>query len=236
MLTFLRRIRKSLIESGSARKYMLYAIGEIALVVIGILIALQINNWKEWRKDRLEEIVVLSDLEQNLQRNIEVLESSIGEINIYNKSSNIFFDVLQRKLPYTDTLIEHFEYGRRNGFMRGLLTSDGYEAYKNTGFNIVQSKSIKNEVLSLFEVNYDEVEKYRLYLLQNATPDMEFVKEYFARGKPLNYNEFISSNEVLQTYVIADYTRNIYLEYLSSSLQETQRVLKLIKVELGKSE
>ncbi|MBT8221519.1 MAG: hypothetical protein KJP00_16945 [Bacteroidia bacterium] len=45
MLTFLRKIRRSLIESGSARKYILYAIGEIALVVLGILIALQINNW-----------------------------------------------------------------------------------------------------------------------------------------------------------------------------------------------
>jgi hypothetical protein len=52
MLTFLRKIRWSLLESGSARKYIFYAIGEIALVVIGILIALQINNWNEWKKDR----------------------------------------------------------------------------------------------------------------------------------------------------------------------------------------
>tara|TARA_Y100000385_G_C13099534_1_gene643585 strand:- start:2936 stop:3121 length:186 start_codon:yes stop_codon:yes gene_type:complete len=52
MLTLLRKIRKSLIDSGSSRKYLLYAIGEIALVVIGILIALQINNWNESRKDR----------------------------------------------------------------------------------------------------------------------------------------------------------------------------------------
>ena len=73
MLTFLRKIRRSLIISGSIKKpaspvsggqsfwrrragrYLLYAIGEIALVVIGILIALQINNWNEWRKDRITE-------------------------------------------------------------------------------------------------------------------------------------------------------------------------------------
>jgi hypothetical protein len=54
MLTFFRKIRKSLIDGSSARKYVLYAIGEIALVVIGILIALQINNWNEWRKDRIK--------------------------------------------------------------------------------------------------------------------------------------------------------------------------------------
>ena len=62
MLTFLRKIRKSLIESGAARKYVLYAIGEIALVVIGILIALEINNWNEGRKTRRQ----LSDHLENL--------------------------------------------------------------------------------------------------------------------------------------------------------------------------
>ena len=52
MLTFLRKIRRSLIDSGAMRKYLLYAFGEIALVVIGILIALQINNWNEEKKTR----------------------------------------------------------------------------------------------------------------------------------------------------------------------------------------
>ena len=42
----LRKIRKSLIDSGATQKYLLYALGEIALVVIGILLAIQINNWK----------------------------------------------------------------------------------------------------------------------------------------------------------------------------------------------
>jgi len=66
MHTFLRKIRKSLIESGGARKYMLYAIGEIALVVIGILIALQINNWNEWRKEGIKENKLLYDLVETL--------------------------------------------------------------------------------------------------------------------------------------------------------------------------
>jgi hypothetical protein len=45
MLKFFRRIRRKLLDEGSLRKYLVYAIGEITLVVIGILIALQINNW-----------------------------------------------------------------------------------------------------------------------------------------------------------------------------------------------
>jgi len=50
MLTFFRRIRKGFLDGGRTSKYLLYAIGEIALVVIGILIALQINNWNEEQK------------------------------------------------------------------------------------------------------------------------------------------------------------------------------------------
>jgi len=51
MIRFFRTIRKKLIEEDNVRKYLLYAIGEILLVVIGILIALQVNNWNEERKD-----------------------------------------------------------------------------------------------------------------------------------------------------------------------------------------
>ena len=59
MVTFLRKIRRSLVDSGSSGRYLLYAIGEIALVVIRILIALQMNNWNEWRKDRNTELIIL---------------------------------------------------------------------------------------------------------------------------------------------------------------------------------
>ena len=50
MIKFFRNIRKSLLNEGKTSKYLKYAIGEIVLVVIGILIALQINNWNEHRK------------------------------------------------------------------------------------------------------------------------------------------------------------------------------------------
>jgi hypothetical protein len=64
MLHFLRRIRRSLINTGATRKYLLYAVGEILLVMIGILLALQVNNWNEERKDRFEEQVILIGLEK----------------------------------------------------------------------------------------------------------------------------------------------------------------------------
>ena len=52
MLGFLRRLRRKLLDEGHLRKYLVYAVGEIILVVLGILIALQINNWNESQKDK----------------------------------------------------------------------------------------------------------------------------------------------------------------------------------------
>ena len=72
MLTTFRKIRKSLLGSGQASRYLLYAIGEITLVVIGILIALQVNNWNESKKRLSKEKVILADLEQNIETNIEI--------------------------------------------------------------------------------------------------------------------------------------------------------------------
>ena len=56
MIKFFRKIRQNLISEGKTGKYLKYAIGEIILVVIGILIALQINNWNEVRKDKIAEL------------------------------------------------------------------------------------------------------------------------------------------------------------------------------------
>jgi len=67
VITLFRRIRKKLIDSGSMTKYLLYAIGEILLVVIGILIALQVNTWNENRKIANEEQAILIRLLDDLK-------------------------------------------------------------------------------------------------------------------------------------------------------------------------
>jgi len=66
MIKFFRNIRQNLLAEGKTSKYLKYAIGEIILVVIGILIALQINNWNENRKANIEEQRILETLYENL--------------------------------------------------------------------------------------------------------------------------------------------------------------------------
>ena len=66
MIKFFRKIRYNLMSDNKTGKYFKYAIGEIILVVLGILIALQINDWNETRKARLKEIEILTDFKKGL--------------------------------------------------------------------------------------------------------------------------------------------------------------------------
>ena len=66
MIKFFRNIRQNLIMENKSSKYLKYAVGEIVLVVIGILIALQINNWNEKRKATLEEITILKNIQEEI--------------------------------------------------------------------------------------------------------------------------------------------------------------------------
>ena len=67
MFKFFRKIRQQLLSQNKISKYLLYAIGEIVLVVIGILIALSINNWNEDRKLKQFEYKILKDIVKPLK-------------------------------------------------------------------------------------------------------------------------------------------------------------------------
>ncbi len=67
MFKFFRNIRQNLIRNGQTRRYVFYALGEIALVVIGILLALQIDSWQTERMQRKKEILYLKEIRTNLE-------------------------------------------------------------------------------------------------------------------------------------------------------------------------
>ncbi len=88
MIKFFRKIRQNLLMEIKTGKYLKYAIGEIILVVIGILIALQINNWNEARKLKSVEIKILQDLKNDIQENIVNLNEGINMLEIANADNS----------------------------------------------------------------------------------------------------------------------------------------------------
>ena len=165
MLTFFRRIRKELLGDGATRKYLLYAIGEIALVVIGILIALQINNWNEWRKERVKEAAMVSSLKSELFENkvflrdrIEVFDSRILPAGQYllshmkREPEQIPVDSIL-KYYFNIAAIPSFEFSETS--INRILTNEAYNLIQRDSLKVILNKYHKD--ISLMKSNYEDL-------------------------------------------------------------------------------
>ncbi len=94
MFRFFRKIRQRLAAGRNTRRYLLYAFGEILLVVIGIVIALQIDNWNEWRQEREDEQIVLRQLREDYKANLEQLNQKMEVRNSIISSALSILDAI----------------------------------------------------------------------------------------------------------------------------------------------
>ena len=149
MIKFFRKIRQNLLLEGKTGKYLKYAIGEIILVVIGILIALQINNWNELNKQRAKELQFLSNLKSDLIFEESELDRFIGIRESMVNSAQIALEHFNGK-PVENIQMFNFhtfnvgvwqEFQRNNNTFLELLNSGN--------LTIISNDSIKNGLLNL---------------------------------------------------------------------------------------
>ncbi len=148
MIKFFRKIRQQLLSEGKTGKYLKYAIGEIFLVVIGILIALQINNWNENRKQQIKLQQIYHEILADLKRERDYANFIINKFEGQRKA-------------YTDYL-ESFSSTKitRKSMYRKLLelNMEGYpinsnssivESLQNSGEIVLLPQSIRNRLINL---------------------------------------------------------------------------------------
>jgi len=142
MLNFFRKIRKQLAEDNKPLKYLRYAIGEIVLVVIGILIALQINTWSQFQSDRILEKKILIDLRAELLKNKDkVNETLVRKEALYWPLANYLDRMAEDKVAYDDFIELH----RRNFFSGRTYPSYGViNSFIASGdVNLITNDSLK---------------------------------------------------------------------------------------------
>ncbi|MBD0852024.1 DUF6090 family protein [Maribacter arenosus] len=248
MIKFFRRIRQQLLTenkpalpAGRFSKYLLYAIGEIILVVIGILIALQINNWNEDQKKKALERNMLENLVENLEQNCDRLKSRIQAISYYRESGSVIISAIENKLNDQDSLENYFHFALMNTSNIGL-SETGYNVIKNNGFEIIRNQALKNEMMVFFE----EIQPHLLSDLSWGTIDMadreKFIDENFIQipnDKGITYKPFDLESLLSNHYFIAlvrktDAQRSWFSIIMQRHLKESQRMLEMIKIELNK--
>ncbi|MEZ4899362.1 MAG: DUF6090 family protein [Saprospiraceae bacterium] len=151
MIKFFRKIRKNLVSENRLTRYLLYAIGEIVLVVIGILIALQINNWNEDNKGKAFEREMLSQIQDNLKKDkAKLIEINASFTKAIASADKILAIGPEDHIP--DSLRYWLAYFIQ--FERFQPITNSYEALKSRGLDQVSNKELR---LLLGEYYDDEI-------------------------------------------------------------------------------
>lgn len=225
MLSFFRKIRNTLIPESRFGHYFFYALGEIVLVVIGILIALQVNNWNLERKDKKFEQEILSLIDQNLQQDSISLSFELANAKLAIHLTNRLLEQITLK-NYNDSLNSWM--GKIICFERFRSQSSAYEMLKAKGLENISDKTLQMALISY----YDE----SLYRVYQSFNDVQFsfnsdwipvIKQDFTDFKWIEYCKPTNSKEFFDKLSTITLFK-IYRDNRSGSVRNGEKALDKI--------
>lgn len=186
MIRFFRKIRHKMLTETKFSKYLIYAIGEIILIVIGILIALQINNWSEQRKSNQQELLLLRQLQFDLNSNL----NEVVELDKRLQINKIGIDSLVERINkrHYDIMLPIFlsQALRKNDFNNA---SSGYNLMQNGKAHLISDEDFLKSVLTIYENDFPDISE--------------------RQNEMKNSIDFIQSNFINKLFVKADNDLNI---------------------------
>ncbi|MBN3520980.1 hypothetical protein JYB62_13305 [Algoriphagus lutimaris] len=226
-------------------KYFKYALGEIILVVIGILIALSINNWSENRKERKFEKKMLAEIQLALENDIDYFNRCIARLERLDSSVEVMLTLIEQKATFVDSMYDQPNQ-RSYNLATGILyryNPGPYEALKATGVDKIRNEVLRKELINLYDFEYPRHEEIVKYYDQDYKDQTD---RFFAFQSPpfienRNGERFILTkfpSDLLQKpefLLLLDDIRaraRLELNMFNNFIPEQNSVLKLLKKEL----
>jgi hypothetical protein len=242
MIKFFRQIRQRLVTENKVGRYLIYAIGEIFLVVIGILIALSLNTWNDNRKDRIAEKELYKTLIGSLENDLEDVLDKAEKIDTAIMSQEIFITSSYEEVVSRFSPAELW-------FLIGKVGNTSYSFFPNYSLynkisnnkeiDLIQSKEIQMKIMELFEQHYKEYNDLDLNLEEKA--QFSLVPNFFGKIAPE-----IIKNEGFDLEVFRENYAQLQIEcgeiyFLSKTTRDSMRncqrnietLLDLLKAELS---
>lgn len=185
MIALFRKLRQRMISGNHLTKYLMYASGEIILVVIGILIALQVNNWNQERHERKVEIKMLKELKTDLEVTLTELAGDMQFLRGNIDSGAVMLDRIQMGIPYDASFQKALE--RMSGYSPIWPRSITYENLKSSGIDLISNDSIRFLMTDIFGQRILRVRAIESSLADNITRFQDAWREnYIITGKKDN--------------------------------------------------
>lgn len=176
MIKFFRNIRKKLLVENRFNKYLMYAIGEIILVVIGILIALQINTWNEDRKERTQSLAFVKDLHKDLQTDTLKFNDAMRKLESLIEKNMIVLSK-PRHERYSDTIWQAIY----SGYYHTSINPRTFQKIQNSGrTTLLGYEALYDDLSFYYTVEYEDLERYLAYDYQR----WETISQKFKKVNP----------------------------------------------------
>jgi hypothetical protein len=148
----MRRIRQRLLADSRFTKYLIYVIGEIVLIVIGILIALSIESWNSEKAIRSTEVAILKEMKKNLGADLLDIHENIK----LNKKSLLANDLVLESLTNPESYHDSLSFYYAHLFLSTILdvNNSSYENLKSFGFQIIENDSLRIKITELYAISY----------------------------------------------------------------------------------
>ena len=199
-----------LLRTGNSTINWRYGLGELALIVVGISVALAANSWYENRVERRLERESLTQLRSELQADLMVIRAHHEDLKSFDKHLVLLLEHARSDDPYSDGMQPYFT---GIASWRGLrVRTASYEEIKNRGFSLISDSSLRAKIIELYEGQFPE-------LIATTRVDSEFTRdqiipymyERFLRDpgagwRPLDYST-LRSDPVFENIVMAKQQR-----------------------------
>ncbi|MEZ4795869.1 MAG: DUF6090 family protein [Flavobacteriaceae bacterium] len=176
MLKIFRKVRQKMIKNNKVTSYLLYAIGEIALVMIGILLALQVNNWNEKRKQKTELNNILQTVAYDLETDTLVAGQVARLYDTLQVKSNIIINKQLKKENYRDCI----ECASLTTFYTPFnIQTKGFELLKNISSEATNQKdSLIISIIQIYSLYNPIIEKNNERLENEVMKNLNELREY----------------------------------------------------------
>ena len=176
MIKFLRKLRYDFIETGKTRKYLKYAIGEIILVMIGILLALQVNNWNNRQIEISKEETILKNLQIDFKNNIDNLDLAYNRFKEAYQASAMLLEIMKDDKELNPTEVELLIDDIVNKPMSfDFITGSINEIISTGSLHLIRDPALRKQISNwsyYFTDTQDDMVIYRDYLFGFFIPSL----------------------------------------------------------------
>ena len=235
MIKFFRKIRQRLLTENRVGKYVLYAFGEIILVVIGILIALGINNWNTRKNIEQKEQEALIEIYQDLRSDNQQLSDIIKRENEIVRSIDLILAEFKERNSFPNDSLQVY-LGKSFVGDRSRFVTAAYDVLISSGIGLIQDKDIRYNIADYYGKDLplivrDGNDMYQEWY-NDILPIIREESEHWAWGKiliPYSMDSFFENKEIFA--IIKTNKQNHFdsITHAEDVMKRNQNLLSIIK-------